>query len=61
MDKDKIVRLSIVIDSKYHKKLKIFCANLGISITQFVLKSTEESMEFYEKGKLDGFNLKENL
>ena len=48
--KEKKMRLSIPIDSKIHKNLKIICINLGISLTDCVLFSVNKFLE-ENKGK----------
>lgn len=47
MKKEKKVRLSIVMDAINHKILKICCVNLGVSITDFVLKAVDAAIDTY--------------
>lgn len=44
----KQVRLSILIDEKEHKFLKMCCAKLGMTIKDFVLKSTMDKVDEWE-------------
>lgn len=37
-------RISIDIDKDQHKKLKIYCAQLGITVKEFVLSSINDKM-----------------
>ena len=60
MKNEKKVRLSIVINPTHHKILKICCVNLGVSITDFVLKAVDNAIDSYvdknEKGEKNGFD-----
>lgn len=48
MEKQKKVRLSIVMDENEHKYLKMCCAKLGVSIKDFVLNATIDRVDLQE-------------
>lgn len=48
MEKNKKVRLSLVMDQDKHKKLKIFCTQAEITITNFVLFAVDAAIESQE-------------
>lgn len=44
---DKKARLSVLIDLNEHKLLKMCCAEIGVSITEFVLDAVGEAIDLY--------------
>lgn len=44
---DKKGRLSIQIDTSMHTVLKMCCAQMGVSITEFVLEAVNDSLSIY--------------
>lgn len=48
MEKEKKVRLSIVMEEREHKYLKMCCAKLGVSIKDFVLNATIDRVDLCE-------------
>lgn len=56
MQKDKKVRLSICMEASHHKILKVHCANMGVSITDFVMKSLDRIINFHVGELKDGID-----